>query len=86
MSQHSSGMDRHGLDASFEADEALKSNRIVEAQMLSPPQQPDAAAHRFAQATEIEERMGSRCVEMGLREIRRVWAWRCGGRCGKRVR
>ena len=68
MSQHSFGMDRHGLDASFEADEALKSNLIVEAQMLSAQQQPDAAAHHFAQAAEIEERLGSRCVELGLRE------------------
>jgi hypothetical protein len=68
MSQHSSGIDRHGLDASFEADEALKSNLIVEAQLLSSRQQPDAAADRFAQAAEIEERLSARCAEQGLRE------------------
>lgn len=42
MSQPSSGIDRHRLDASFDADEALKSNLIVEAQLLSSQQQPDA--------------------------------------------
>jgi len=68
MSQHSGGIDRHGLDASFDADEALKSNLIVEAQLLSTQQQPDAAADRFAQAAEIEERLSSQCVDLGLRE------------------
>ena len=68
MSQHSHGMDRNGLDASFDADEALKSNLIVEAQLLSAQQQPDAAADRFARAAEIEERLSSRCAELGLRE------------------
>ena len=68
MSQHSGGIDRHGLDASFDADEALKSNLIVEAELLSTQQQPDAAADRFAQAAEIDERLGSRCADLGLRE------------------
>jgi hypothetical protein len=68
MNQHSQGIDRHGLDGSFDADEALKSNLIVEAQMLSAQQQPDAAADRFAQAAEIEERLGSHCADHGLRE------------------
>ncbi len=68
MNQHSVGVDRHGLDASFDADEALKSNLIVEAQLLSTQQQPDAAADRFAQAAEIEERLSSRCAGLGLRE------------------
>jgi hypothetical protein len=68
MSQHSHGFDRHGLDASFDADETLKSNLIVEAQLLSTQQQPDAAADRFARAAEIEERLSSRCAELGLRE------------------
>src|SRR5713226_8325528 len=68
MSQHSLGIDRHGLDAAFDADEALKSNLIVEAELLSTQQQPDAAADRFAQAAEIDERLGSRCADLGLRE------------------
>ena len=58
---------------------------IVEAQRLSAQQQPDAAAHRFAQAAEIEERLGSRCVERGLREKswgRRFSAARCWVRGG----
>ncbi len=68
MSQHSLGIDRHGLDASFVADETLKSNLIVEAQLLSGQQQTDVAADRFAQAAEIEERLSSRWVELGLSE------------------
>ena len=68
MSQHSLGIDRHGLDASFDADEALKSNLIVEAQLLSSQQQPDAAAGHFAQAAEIEERLSSHCADQGLRD------------------
>src|SRR5712692_8547284 len=68
MSQHSGGIDRHGLDASFDADEALKSDLIVEAQLLTTQQQPDAAADRFARAAEIEERLSSRCADLGLRE------------------
>jgi hypothetical protein len=60
MSQH--------LDASFDASEILKSNLILEAQLLSNQQQPDAAADRFAQAAEIEERLSSVCADHGLRE------------------
>lgn len=62
------GINRHGLDASFEANEALKSNLIMEGQLLSAQQQPDAAADCFAQAAEIEERLGARCAAQGLRE------------------
>jgi hypothetical protein len=68
MSQPSQGIDRHGLDASFEADEALKSDLIVKAQLLSAQQQPDAAANCFARAAEIEERLSSRCLDQGLQE------------------
>jgi len=36
MSQSSPrGIDRHGLDPAFEADEPLKSNLIMEARMLN---------------------------------------------------
>ncbi len=62
------GINGYGLDASFDADEALKSRLIVEAQLLSAQQQPDAAADRFAQAAEIEERLIARCAAQGLRE------------------
>ncbi len=62
------GIDRRGLDASFDADEALKSRLIVEGQLLSAQQQPDAAADRFAQAAEVEERLSARCAAQGLHE------------------
>jgi len=62
------GIDRHGLDAAFDAEEARKSNLIVEGQWLSAQQQPDAAADRFAQAAEIEERLSARCTAQGLQE------------------
>lgn len=68
MSQHSLGIDRHGLDASFDADEALKSNLIVEAELLITQHQPDAAADRFAQAAAIEERLSSHCADQGLQD------------------
>jgi hypothetical protein len=85
MSQPTLGIDRHGLDASFEADEILKSNLIVEAQLLSDQQRPDAAADRFAQAAEIEERLSSRCVDLGLPEkswVHLFSAASCWGRAG----
>jgi hypothetical protein len=66
------GIDRGGLDASFEADEALKSDLILEARLLSDQQQPDAAADRFARAAEIEERLSERCMALGLQEKSRV--------------
>jgi hypothetical protein len=68
MSQHPAGIERGGLNASFEADEALKSNLIVETQLLITQQQSDAAADRFARAAEIEERLSARCADRGLRE------------------
>ena len=43
MSEQGQGIDRHGLDASFQAEETLKSNLIVEAQLLSAQEQADAA-------------------------------------------
>src|SRR5438067_194777 len=62
------GIDRHGLDASFDAEEALKSNLILEGQVLIAKEEPDAAADRFAQGAEIEERLSVRCANQGLRE------------------
>lgn len=68
MSQQSPGIDRHGLDAAFDKDETLKSNLILEAELLTAQRQPDTAANRFAQAAEIEERLSALCAENGLRE------------------
>lgn len=62
------GIRRDGLDAAFDADEALKSNLIVEGQLLSAQEQPDAAAERFAHAAEIEERLSSQCADLGLQD------------------
>jgi hypothetical protein len=80
-----SGIDRHGLDAPFDAEEARKSNLILEGQLLSAQQQPDAAADRFAQAAEIEERLADHCAAAGLMEkswIHRFSAASCWARAG----
>jgi hypothetical protein len=61
-------IDRNGLGAPFVADETLKSNLIVEGQLLSAQDQPDAAADRVAQAAEIEERLSARRAAQGLAE------------------
>ena len=79
------GIDRHGLDAGFEADELLKSNLIVEGQLLSAQQQPDAAADRFAQAATIEERLSELSASQGLQEkswMHRFSAASCSARAG----
>lgn len=62
------GLDRQGLDADFVADETLKSNLILEGQLLSAQQQLDAAANRFARAAALEERLSERSASLGLRE------------------
>jgi hypothetical protein len=56
------------LGANIEADETLKSNLIVEARLLNAQQQAAAAADRFAQAAEIEERLSEACAAQGLKE------------------
>jgi hypothetical protein len=67
MSQPSHhGLDRHGLDDAFAAEETRKSNLILEGQLLTAQQQPDAAADHFAQAAAIEEQLSARCVAEGL--------------------
>lgn len=73
MSQPSpKGIDRHNLDVDFDADEELKSNLILEGQLLLTQQQADVAADRFAQAAEIEEHLSARCEAQGLYE--KSWA------------
>jgi hypothetical protein len=68
------------LDAAFQADETLKSNLILEGRMLHAQQQADEAADRFAQAAEIEERLGVICLERGWKEKARVHSFRAA-RC-----
>ena len=53
--QQKQAINRVGLDAAFEADEARKSNLILEAQLLREQSRADEAAHRFAEAARIEE-------------------------------
>ena len=76
---------RRGLDAAFGAEEARKSNLILEAQLLTAQYQLDAAADRFAQAAEIEERLADLCAEAGLPEkswVHRFSAASCWARAG----
>lgn len=73
MSQASPrGIDRNGLDAAFEEDEARKSNLILQARLLREQQQDESAAQKFAEAAEIEEDLGDRCLGQGLLEKSRV--------------
>lgn len=62
------GIDRSGLDAAFEADEAHKSNLILQARLLRDQNQDETAARNFAEVAEIEERLSDHCAERGLLE------------------
>lgn len=78
------GVNRQGLDAAFEADEAQKSILILEAQQLLEHQQ-DEAADKFAQAAMIEERLSDICEAKGLVEksfIHRFSAASCWAQAG----
>jgi hypothetical protein len=66
--QSSQGIIRAGLDAAFEMDEARKSNLILEAQLLREQGRDDEAVTSFAQAAQIEESLGQRCLAQGLIE------------------
>jgi hypothetical protein len=70
--QPASGIQRQGVDAAFEAEETQKSNLILEARLLREQQQDEAAANRFAQAAEIEERLSDASQAKGLTEKSRV--------------
>jgi hypothetical protein len=61
-------------DKSFAADEARKSNLLLEAQLLRARQQTDEAAVKFALAAELEERLAEACLRRGLRT--EAWAHR----------
>lgn len=55
------------VDPDFAAEEARKSNLLLEAQLLRAERRTDDAAVRFAQAAEIEERLSQACRTKGLR-------------------
>nr|CAA9219829.1 hypothetical protein AVDCRST_MAG63-427 [uncultured Armatimonadetes bacterium] len=62
------GVSRQGLDADFAADEAHKSNLILEARAAREQGRDEAAAARFAEAGAIEERLTDQCLAQGLVE------------------
>ncbi|MBI1928632.1 hypothetical protein HYR99_30865 [Candidatus Poribacteria bacterium] len=79
------GIRRQGLGASFEADEARKSNLILEALLLREQQQEDKAAAKFAQVAMIEERLSDICEKKGLIEksfVHRFSATSCWAQAG----
>ena len=83
--QPSRGIDRRGLDAAFEADEARKSNLLLESQLLREQGQDEAAARKFAEAAEIEERLSDHCETKGLSEksfVHRFSAASCWSQAG----
>jgi len=66
--QPGQGINRVGLGAAFEADEARKSGLILEAQLLREQARDDEAARKFAEAAQIEESLSQRCTTLGLAE------------------
>lgn len=66
--QQKQAINRAGLDAAFEADEARKSNLILEAQLLREQARADEAARKFAEAAQIEESLSQRSAAQGLTE------------------
>jgi hypothetical protein len=78
------GVNRQGLDAAFEAEEARKSNLLLEAQVLRE-RQADEAATKFAEAAGIEELLSETCVANGLTEnsfVHRFSAASCWAQAG----
>jgi hypothetical protein len=61
------GINRKGLDASFEADEKRKSELLLTARLLRK-QSPREAAEKFAEAAQIEAELSKRCENQGLTE------------------
>ncbi|MGH9844467.1 MAG: hypothetical protein ACREEM_37575, partial [Blastocatellia bacterium] len=59
------GINRTGLEAAFEAEEARKSNLILEAQLLREQARADEAVAKFAEAARIEESLGQHCADQG---------------------
>jgi hypothetical protein len=66
--QPTHGLNRDGLGAAFEAEEARKSNLFLEAQLLRGQRQDEVAAEKFAEAAAIEEALSAQCTARGLLE------------------
>lgn len=66
------GMNRAGLDAAFLADEARKSNLLLQAVLLRAQGQEDAAAAQFADAAAVEEGLAAQCRAQNLPEKARL--------------
>jgi hypothetical protein len=62
------GINRGNMDPGFQAEEARKSNLLLEAQLLRAQRQDEAAAEKFAEAARIEERLSEQCFAKGLLE------------------
>jgi len=62
------GVNRQGVDGAFEANEARKSQLLLQAQMSQGQQKPEDAADKFAEAAVIEERLRDLCSAQGLTE------------------
>ena len=62
------GVHRQGVDGTFEANEARKSQLLLHAQRLQAQQKPEEAAETFAEAAVIEEHLRDLCVALGLTE------------------
>ena len=79
------GIPRHGLDRAFQAEEARKSNLILEGRALREQRQDEAAAAKFAEAAEIEARLSNDCEKAGLAEkffVHRFSAASCWAQAG----
>ena len=79
------GILRAGPSAGFEAEEVRKSELIWEAQLLRQEQQDEAAAEKFVQAAEMEERLSEVCQTQGLSEksfVHRFSAASCWAQAG----
>jgi hypothetical protein len=60
------GIRRHGVDATFAADETRKSTLMLEAQLLRAQQHFGAAAEKYATAAALEEHLRDVCFQQGL--------------------
>ena len=79
------GINRQGLDATFETDEARKSSLILHAQLLRQQHEDEAAATQFAEAARLEEHLSDLCEGQGLVEksvVHRFSAASCWAQAG----
>ncbi len=85
MNNMNSGIIRKNLSDSFVANERLKSDLILEANLLKAQGDFEAAAQRFAEAAEIEERLATDLTGMGFQDkafIHRFSAVSCWAQAG----